>query len=248
MMNTQTDMLQIANIKNVNRYFKMPNPQQLQQMMSQPKPPDPMLLAAQAQMEKVRSDTAKSVGQQDLDHARLAAETQYKHLALQAKTQTDIQKMELEGRKAGIDAHVQLSQLASSLMRDQDDSDQADQDGQMKMADMQNQQDQVALQRQQAQHEAQIKAAQLASQHLQGMAKINAQHSQAMTDMASRHHAAMTGHDMKGAQIVAGALSQSADQAHDAEQNDLDRQQQNASQAADIDNQQKIVRMRPAAR
>ena len=31
MMNTQTDMLQIANIKNVNRYFKMPNPQQLQQ-------------------------------------------------------------------------------------------------------------------------------------------------------------------------------------------------------------------------
>jgi hypothetical protein len=41
-------------------------------------------------------------------------------------------------------------------------------------------------------------------------------------------------------------LSQSADQAHDAEQNDLDRQQQSASQAADIDNQQKIVRMRPA--
>ena len=53
------------------------------------------------------------------------------------------------------------------------------------MADMQNQQDQVALQRQQAQHEAQIKAAQLASQHLQGMAKINASRRQAMTGLAA---------------------------------------------------------------
>ena len=246
LMNTQTDMLKLANIMNPGRYFKMPNPQQLQQMMSQPKPPDPMLLAAQAQMEKVRSDTAKSVGQQDLDHARLAAETQYKHLALQAKTQTDIQKMELEGRKAGIDAHVQLSTLASQLMKDQDDSDAADQDAQLKSSDQQNQSDQVAMQHQQAQNEAQLKAAQLASQHMQGMQKINNQHAQAMTGLAATHHAAMTGHDMKGAQIVAGALSQGADQAHDAEQNDLDRQQQSASQAADIDNQQKIVRMRPA--
>ena len=171
LMNTQTDMLKLANIMNPGRYFKMPNPQQLQQMMSQPKPPDPMLLAAQAQMEKVRSDTAKSVGQQDLDHARLAAETQYKHLALQAKTQTDIQKMELEGRKAGIDAHVQLSTLASQLMKDQDDSDAADQDAQLKASDQQNQSDQVAMQHQQAQNEAQLKAAQLASQHMQKMAE-----------------------------------------------------------------------------
>ena len=176
LMNTQTDMLKLANIMNVGRYFKMPNPQQMQALMSQPKPPDPMLLAAQAQMEKVRSDTAKSVGQQDLDHARLAAETQYKHQALQAKTQTDIQKMELEGRKAGIDAHVQLSTLASQLMRDQDDSDQADQDSQLKQADQQNQSNQVAMQHQQAMNEAQLKAAQLASQHMQSMAKIDSAH------------------------------------------------------------------------
>ena len=246
LMNTQTDMLKLANIMNVGRYFKMPNPQQMQALMSQPKPPDPMLLAAQAQMEKVRSDTAKSVGQQKIDQDRLAAETHYKHEALQAKTQTDIQKMELEGRKAGIDAHVQLSTLASQLMRDQDDSDQADQDSQLKQADQQNQSNQVAMQHQQAQHDMQMKAAQLASSHLQGMAKINAQHSQAMTDMASRHHAAMTGHDMKGAQIVAGALSQGADQQHDAEQADLDRQHQATSQQADLENQQKIVKMRPA--
>ena len=201
LMNTQTDMLKLANIMNPGRYFKMPNPMQLQQMMSQPKPPDPMLLAAQAQMEKVRSDTAKSVGQQQIDQSRLAAETQYKHLALQAKSQLDIQKMELEGRKAGIDAHVQLSTLASQLMRDQDDSDAADQDAQLKSSDQQNQSDQVAMQHQQAQNDAQLKAAQLASQHMQSMAKIDSQHSQAMTGLAAAHHAAMRGHDMKGSKL-----------------------------------------------
>jgi hypothetical protein len=246
LMNTQTDMLKLANIMNVGRYFKMPNPQQMQALMSQPKPPDPMLLAAQAQMEKVRSDTAKSVGQQDIDHARLAAETQYKHQALQAKTQTDIQKMELESRKAGIDAHVQLSTLASQLMRDQDDSDQADQDSQLKQADQQNQSNQVAMQHQQAMNEAQLKAAQLASQHMQSMAKIDSAHSQAMTGLAASHHAAMTGHNMKGVQVVAGALAQGADQQHDAEQADLDRQHQATSQQADLENQQKIIKMRPA--
>ena len=246
MMNTQTDMLKLANIMNVGRYFKMPNPQQMQALMSQPKPPDPMLLAAQAQMEKVRSDTAKSVGQQKIDQDRLAAETHYKHEALQAKTQTDIQKMELEGRKAGIDAHVQLSTLASQLMRDQDDSDQADQDSQLKQADQQNQSNQVAMQHQQAQNEAQLKAAQLASQHMQKMATIDSQHSQAMTGLAAAHHAAMQGHAMKGVQVVAGALAQGADHEHDAEQADLDRQHQATSQQADLENQQKIVKMRPA--
>ena len=246
LMNTQTDMLKLANIMNVGRYFKMPNPQQMQALMSQPKPPDPMLLAAQAQMEKVRSDTAKSVGQQKIDQDRLAAETHYKHEALQAKTQTDIQKMELEGRKAGIDAHVQLSTLASQLMRDQDDSDQADQDSQLKQADQQNQSNQVAMQHQQAMNEAQLKAAQLASQHMQSMAKIDSAHSQAMTGLAASHHAAMTGHNMKGVQVVAGALAQGADQQHDAEQADLDRQHQATSQQADLENQQKIIKMRPA--
>ena len=102
------------------------------------------------------------------------------------------------------------------------------------------------MQHQQSMNEAQLKAAQLASQHMQGMQKINNQHAQAMTGLAATHHAAMTGHDMKGAQIVAGALSQGADQQHEAEQADLDRQQQASSQQADIDNQQKIVKMRPA--
>ena len=87
MLNTISDMMAIANIKNVGRYFKTPTPQQLQAIQAQPKTPDAMTMAAQAQMEKVRSDTAKAVGQQQLDRERMQAEGKFKYDQLQAKTQ-----------------------------------------------------------------------------------------------------------------------------------------------------------------
>ena len=205
-----------------------------------------MAVAAQAQLEKVRSDTAKAVGQQQLDREKMVHDNVFKHQQLQAKTEIDIQKLELEGQKIGVDNHIQMAHLASQLMRDQQDGDAADQDSQLKMADAQNQSDQVAQQGQQAQNDAELKAAQLAGQHMQKMHQLNLGHVQAMTDLASRHHAAMTGHGMKGAQIVAGALSQGADQDHEAEQADLDRQHDEATTAATLGNQQKIAKMRPA--
>ena len=256
MLNTQTDMLALANIKNFGRYFKTPSPQQMQAILSQPKSPDPMALAAQAQLEKVRSETAKAVGQQQLDREKMTHENVFKHQQLQAKTQIDVHKLAIDGAKAGLDNHVQMAQLASQLMKDQQDSDAADQDSQMKMADAQNQQDQVVQQGQQANNQAQLQAAELASKHMQAMHQISSQHTQAMTDLASRHHAAMTGHDMKGAQIVAGALSGDADREHEADQADLDRQHDELTTAATLGNQQtmnteklgaqqKIAKMRP---
>jgi hypothetical protein len=246
MMATVTDMLKLANVTNVGRYFKTPNPMQMQQILNQPKTPDPMAVAAQAQLEKVRSDTSKAVGQQQLDREKMTHDHVFKHQQLQAKTQIDIQKLNLEGQKVGIDNHVQMANLAGQLMRDQQDNDQADQDSQLKMADAQNQADQVAQQGQQANNDAQLKAAQLASAHMQSMHKINSGHIQAMTDLASRHHAAMTGHSMKGAQVVAGALSGDLDRDHEAEQADLDRQHQETVTAATLGNAQKIAKMRPA--
>jgi hypothetical protein len=257
MLNTQTDLMELANIKNIGRYFKTPSPQMMQQVLAQPKTPDPMALAAQAQLEKVRSDTAKAVGQQQLDREKMVHENVFKHQQLQAKTAFDFQKLGLESQKAGVDNHVQLAQLAGSLMKNQQDSDAADQDSQMKSAEQQNQQDQVAQAGKQADSEAALKAATIASQHMQKMAQINSSHSQAMTDLASRHHAAMTGHNLAGAKLVAGALSQDADQDHEAEQNDLDRQHDEMTTAATLSQnaamnqaklgaQQKIAKMRPA--
>jgi hypothetical protein len=79
MMNTQTDMLAIANIKNPQRYFKMPDPQAMQQLLSAPKEPDAMTLAAQAQFQKVKADAAQALGDQNL---RKAAQDQDHEMAM----------------------------------------------------------------------------------------------------------------------------------------------------------------------
>ena len=103
LMNTQTDMLSIANIKNVNRYFKTPDPQAMQQLLSAPKEPDPMMLAAQAQFQKVKADAAQALGdqnirkaQQDQDNALAMAQLREKTLNDQAKL--DLQRQQLESQ------------------------------------------------------------------------------------------------------------------------------------------------------
>ena len=67
-----TDMLKLANVMNVGRYFKTPNPDAAAANATSAalKQPDPQAMAAQAMMEKVRSETAKAVGQQHLDRVR----------------------------------------------------------------------------------------------------------------------------------------------------------------------------------
>ena len=172
MLNTMTDMLTLANVKNVGRYFKTPNPQQLQQLLSAPKTPDPQAMAAQAMMEKVRSETAKAVGQQHLDRTRMEQENDFKHQQLQAKTQVDLQKLDMQGQQMGVDHHVALAQLASQLMKDQSDSEAQDQQIQLDMADSQMKQDQTAQQGQDAERRRCCRRAATMASHQQNMAKI----------------------------------------------------------------------------
>ena len=145
-------LLALANVKNVGRYFRTPTPQQMQMMLSAPKPPDPQAMAAQAMMEKVRAETAKAVGQQSIDRTKMEQENDFKHMQLQAKTQLDVQKLDLQGQQMGVDHHVALAQLASKLMSDQQDSETQDQQSQQDMAESQMKQDQTAQQGQQAEH------------------------------------------------------------------------------------------------
>jgi hypothetical protein len=241
MLNTQTDMLALANIKNVSRYFKTPNPQQLQAMQSAPKAPDPMAMAAQAQMEKVRSETAKAVGQQNLDRVKMQQENQFKHQQLHFKTALDLQKLDIEGQKAGLDHHVELAKLGSQLMSDDQDRQQQDQQGQVDMAGAQNDADAQARQHQQAMNDAQLKAAQQAQQHQQAMSQIASQHTQAMTKMAADHHAAMSGVGAKNAATVVGALSGDADRLHEQHQSAMDRLHQTHQAALDRDSAERTT-------
>ena len=117
MMNTQTDMLAIANIKNVNRYFKMPNPVQLQAMLSAPKEPDAMTLAAQAQYQKVKADAAEALGNQNLKKAQQDQDNALAQAQLREKTLYDQAKIQLEADALHAQ-HVQaLGKMASDMFK-----------------------------------------------------------------------------------------------------------------------------------
>jgi hypothetical protein len=103
-VNTISDMLALSNIKNVGRYFQTPTPQTLQAIAAQPKEPDAMTIAAKAQMEKVRSDTAKALGQQQLDQQKLQADDAFRHAQLHEKSVFDWQKLAVERAKVGVQA------------------------------------------------------------------------------------------------------------------------------------------------
>jgi hypothetical protein len=245
MLNTMTDMLALANVKNVGRYFKTPNPMQMQAMLSAPKQPDPQAMAAQAMMEKVRSETAKAVGQQHLDRTRMEQENTFKHNQLHAKTAIDLQKLDIEGQRMGVDHHVALAQLASQLMKDQSDQEGQDQKNQLDMADSQMKQDQTAQQGQDAERQAMLQGAATMASHRENMAKIASSHTQSMTQLAAAHHQAMTGHAMTGMGMLADRAGQEADQQHEAVQNDLDRQHQAMTTDATLRSQQTVAKMRP---
>ena len=125
MLNTISDMLDIANIKNVGRYFKTPTPQQLQAIATAPKEPDPMTLAAQAQYQKVKADTATAVGQQNLAQAKQQADDQFRKQQLAEKTANDQAKIELERQKLHVGHVERLGQMAADMFGSQMDADVA---------------------------------------------------------------------------------------------------------------------------
>ena len=117
LMNTQTDMLAIANIKNVQRYFKMPDPQAMQQLLSAPKEPDAMTLAAQAQYQKVKADAAEALGNQNLKKQQMQQENDLAMQQLREKTLYDQQKLDVERDKIHAQ-HVQsLGQMAADMFK-----------------------------------------------------------------------------------------------------------------------------------
>jgi hypothetical protein len=95
-LNTITDQLAIGNIKNVGRYFMTPDPQTLQNIAAQPKEPDAMTIAARAQFEKVKSESAQAIGDQQLKMQKQAADEQYRQEALRQKAIYDAGKLQVD--------------------------------------------------------------------------------------------------------------------------------------------------------
>jgi len=117
MVNTITDMLEIANIKNVSRYFKTPTPQQLQQIASAPKEPDAMTIAAMANNERVKMQTAKAQGDQQFNAQKQAMDEHFRRdkLAQEAATQAD--KLRLEQTKVALDHQVDMASVVVDMAK-----------------------------------------------------------------------------------------------------------------------------------
>jgi hypothetical protein len=62
-MNTIEDMLAIANLKNIGRYFGPITPELINQLQTAPKEPSPEELLAKAEFEKVKAQTAKALAE-----------------------------------------------------------------------------------------------------------------------------------------------------------------------------------------
>lgn len=99
-MNTVEDMLTVANIRNFSRYFKRMSPEQLQAMYSTPEEPSPESVLAQAQMEKVKADTAKAIAGSRNDQQKL--EFQKEKLAVDDDFRRD--KLNVDAAVAGVQA------------------------------------------------------------------------------------------------------------------------------------------------
>lgn len=115
MLNTVTDMLQIANVRNVGRYFKTPPPQVVQAMQSAPREPDPMTVAAHAQMEKVKSDTAQAVSQQQQAEEKLQSDDAFRRDKLQAWEEVEREKLQQAEQKMQLDHEAALAKAAAQV-------------------------------------------------------------------------------------------------------------------------------------
>jgi len=117
MVNTITDMLSLANIKNVSRYFKMPTPQQLQQIATAPKEPDAMTIAAMANNERVKMQTAKSIGDQQFNAQKQAQDEAFRQKKLAQEAAYEADKLRVQEVQQALDHQVDMAQVVVDMAK-----------------------------------------------------------------------------------------------------------------------------------
>ena len=189
-LDTIEDMLAISNIKNIGRYFKRPAPQVMQQFMSQPRAPDPMAMAAQAQQEKVRSDTAAKVAQLSFDHEKMIRDIAFKHAQLHAKTVVDMTKLGADQQGAQSQLLKDQADMAAQDQQSQMDLAQANQE--MQLAHQKGQND-IAIAQQKAQADAAIAHMKAQGDHERANAKLQGDQQLGAAQALSQHQIGMAG-------------------------------------------------------
>ena len=111
MRNTQVDIMSLGNIKSHTRYFREIDPKMAQQMETAPKDPDAATLLAQAQLEKVKSDTVKAIRQTNLDDKRMQLEDDFRRDQLNVNTFIDLLTLQQEGALGAADLQLQVEEM-----------------------------------------------------------------------------------------------------------------------------------------
>ena len=115
MLNTIEDMLAISNIKNWSRYFKMPPPQVLQAMASAPKEPDAMTIAAKANYEKVKMQTAKGMGDQQFAIVKQTQEEAFRRDKLKQQQAYEDAQIQLQQTETALNHQVDIAQVVADM-------------------------------------------------------------------------------------------------------------------------------------
>ena len=117
MLNTISDMLEIANIKNVSRYFKTPPPQVIQQMQQAPKEPDPMTIAAKANYERVKADTAKDIGSQQFNAQKQAQDEAFRRDKLAQEAAYKAEQLRVQETQLALDHTVDMANVVVDMAK-----------------------------------------------------------------------------------------------------------------------------------
>jgi hypothetical protein len=94
--NTLTDILAIANVKNVGRYYKEITPEVLAKIASTPKEPDAATLLAQSEMEKNRVKMATEISKSNFADRKLRVDDDFRRDEMVVKGLLDAAKIEAQ--------------------------------------------------------------------------------------------------------------------------------------------------------
>jgi hypothetical protein len=94
--NTLTDILAIANVKNVGRYYKEISPEQIEAIASTPKEPDAATLLAQSEMEKNRVKMATEISKSNYNDRKLRVDDDFRRDQMMVKGLLDAAKIEAQ--------------------------------------------------------------------------------------------------------------------------------------------------------
>jgi hypothetical protein len=89
----------------------MPPPDVLQAMAQAPKEPDPMTLAAKAQLEKVKADSSKAIGEQDLKNTAQNQQAAIQEATLAQRSDYENKRLDLERQKIALNHEYDMGKL-----------------------------------------------------------------------------------------------------------------------------------------